>query len=72
MRVALVVLCISAIGFLLRVLVAFIREGIDLPQTLKFYLARFDPPRRRGIVIQMKPEARESNSRTGTNNRIAL
>ena len=56
MRVALALLCIGAVSFLLRVLVALVKEGIHVPpRTAKLYFARFKPSRQ-GELVVMRPE----------------
>lgn len=73
MRIAIAVLCIGAVTFLLRVLVALLREGMNLPsQAVKFYLAKFSPSGRRGELIVMSPQSRGCEYPTGTDQRIAL
>jgi hypothetical protein len=54
MRVALVILCVGAVTFLLRVLAALVTEGINSPsKTIGVDFARFNPYRRRGELIEM-------------------
>jgi hypothetical protein len=57
MRVALVILCVGAVTFLLRVLAALVTEGISSPsKTVGVHFARFNPSRRRGELIEMNLE----------------
>jgi hypothetical protein len=57
MTVALVILCVGAVTFLLRVLAALVTEGMNLhPSTVKVHFARFNPSRRRGELIEMNLE----------------
>jgi hypothetical protein len=57
MRVALVILCVGAVTFLLRVLAALVTEGINSPsKTVSVDFARFNPYRRRGELIEMNRE----------------
>jgi hypothetical protein len=57
MRIALAGLCIGAVTFLLRFLVALVTEGMNLPpSTARVHFARFSPTRRRGVLIEMNPE----------------
>jgi len=66
-------LCVSAVTFLLRVLVALVKEWVGLPpRTTKLYLAKFNPPRRRGELIVMNPELGKREFPAGTDERIAL
>ena len=73
MKLALVVLGVGAVTFLLRVLVALLRESIH-PATpdFKAYVARYSPTRKRGelIVIQLDALTRRFPAHTG--GRIAL
>jgi hypothetical protein len=73
MRVALAALALGAVAFLMRVLVALVREGMRVPPgTTKVYFSRHNPPRTRKDLIVMIPEAppRQYSPRTGQ--RIAL
>jgi len=57
MRLAVAVLSISGVTFLLRFLVALLKEGKSLPpRAVKVYLAKFNPPKKRGELIVMNPE----------------
>jgi hypothetical protein len=63
MKVALLTLCIGAVMFLLRVLVALAKEGLNWPQTLNtVHFATFHSSRQRGELIQMDPETRQRPS----------
>ena len=58
LRLLVVMLCVGAVSFLLRVLFALAKEAISLPpRSLRVYLARFNPSRRQGELIVMSPEA---------------
>lgn len=73
MKLALVVLCIGAATFLLRVLAALVREyKSPVPRTLKTCLAKFRAPRQQGELIVMDPEAMASRFPAKTGQRIAL
>jgi len=73
MRVALAMLCIFAVGFLLRVLAAFLKEGMRSPAgPVQVHFAKFYPSRRRGQLIEMIPEAQTRGAPPRTADRIAL
>lgn len=60
MRVAIAVLCIGAVTFLLRVLVALAEEWMQSPRLReRLHLARLNSPQSRGELIVMNPEVRE-------------
>jgi hypothetical protein len=66
MRVALTILCIGAVAFLLRVLKALVNEWTNLPSgPVRIYIAKFNPSRRRGQVIEMNAELKRRNARSG-------
>jgi hypothetical protein len=55
LKLSIVVLCLGAVSFLLRVLVALVREALTAPpQSVKAYLARFNPRREQKELIVMK------------------
>jgi hypothetical protein len=57
MKVAVAVLCVGAVAFLLRVLLAFTKEGMKVsPQEWKGYVVKFNPYRRRGELIVIHHE----------------
>lgn len=59
-RLTAALLCISAVAFLLRVLVALLKEEKCLPpRVVKVYLAKFNPSNKRGELIVMNPESRK-------------
>jgi hypothetical protein len=73
MRVALAMLCIGAVAFLLRVLAAFVKEGMRAPAgSVQVHFTRFNPSRRRGQLIEMNPENQFREGSSGTDERIAL
>jgi len=73
MRVALAMLCIGAAAFLLRVLIAFVKEGMQSrPGSVQVHFAKFKPSRRRGQLIEMSTEAQRPNTRYRADERIAL
>lgn len=73
MRIALAVLCIGAVVFLLRVLVALVGEWTNLPyHKAEFYFARFNPSRRWGEVVVMPPAAQKREYPNRSDERIAL
>jgi hypothetical protein len=75
MKVALAILCIGAVAFLLRVLAAFVKEGMRAPAGfVHAHFTKFNPSRRRGQLIEMNP-SNEVQMRKGpprTDERIAL
>jgi len=73
MKIVLVVLCIGAVAFLLRVLAALVKEGVRFPPgTVRVHFAKFYPTRRRGELIEMDPPVHQRRLPTGTDERIAL
>jgi len=73
MKVALAMLCIGAVAFLLRVLAAFIMEGMRVPASpVQFHFAKFYPSRRRAQLIEMNPEVQLRRGPSRTDERIAL
>jgi hypothetical protein len=63
MRFGLSALCIAAVTFLLRVLVALLKEARSWqPRTAKIYLAKFNLSRKRGELIFMNSTKREKSS----------
>jgi branched-subunit amino acid transport protein len=59
MRVALALLCVGAVAFLVRVLVALLKEGTQAPPTVRFHFARFNPSKRGGELVVMNLEAQK-------------
>jgi putative OmpL-like beta-barrel porin-2 len=78
MRIALAVLCIGAVTFLLRVLVALVKESVGRPRRAAVgYLTRFFPSQlrrstRSGELIMINPELQTRRVLTRTGERIAL
>jgi hypothetical protein len=72
MRVALAMLCIGAAVFLLRVLAAFVKEGMRLRRAAPVQFAKFNPSRRRGQLIEMSTKAERPSTPYRTDERIAL
>jgi len=64
MRVALVLLCIGAVAFLLRVLAALLRDGMRSPASIQIHFAKFNPSRR-GELIEMNIEPKTIPTRRG-------
>jgi hypothetical protein len=63
MKFGLSALCIAAVTFLLRVLVALLKEARSWqPRTAKIYLAKFNLSRKRGELIFMNSTKREKSS----------
>lgn len=72
MKLALVILCIGAAAFLLRVLAALVKESkLPAHRALKAYHAKFDPRGKRGELIEM-PDAVARRLTSTTGKRIAL
>ena len=72
MRMALVVLCIGAVTFLLRVLVAFVRGATSQqPRDMQVYLAKVRPSLRRRKLMLVNPGAPKRTSPPRTGERIA-
>jgi hypothetical protein len=72
MRVAMVVLCIVATTFFLRVLAALVKEGLRWsPAVLTAHSARLNRSTQRGKLIEMKPAAQQSKELAGTSQRLA-
>ena len=76
MRIALIVLCIGAVAFLLRVLEALVNEIVRLPRPrarvhfARFNVEKFGPPQRPAELIEMNPQPRQASRRAGE--RIAM
>jgi len=72
MRVALILLCIGAVTFLLRVLAALVKEAMSKqPRDMRIYVAKFRAPGRRQGLMLMNPGAQKRISSPGTGERIA-
>ena len=72
MKLALVILCVGAAGFLLRVLAALVKESkFPAHRALKAYHAKFHPRRKRGELIEM-PDAVARGFIPNVGKRIAL
>ena len=73
MKLVFTLLCASAVLFLLRFLAALLREEQSLsPPPIKAYLARFNPPKRRGELIVMNSKNVVSKSAVETGKRAAF
>jgi len=73
MKLALIVMCVGAVAFLLRVLAALVQESKSpAPRAMKAYHAKFHPLRKRGELIKMTPDAVTRRFSAGTGQRIAL
>jgi hypothetical protein len=69
MRVALAILGVGAVTFLLRFLIALVKEGMSVPpRAVRVYLAKFNPSGQRRELIVMNPERQKPtfSTRTGT------
>jgi hypothetical protein len=66
-------LCIGAVAFLLRVLTAYVKEALRLPSgPVRAQLAKFNPSRRRGQLIEMSSEPQVARMPSRSDERIAL
>ena len=66
-------LCVGAVVFLLRVLAALVKEGMSLPpRAVQVHLAKFNPSRKRGELIEMNSETHDRKGPGRTGERIAL
>jgi hypothetical protein len=73
MRVALVLLCIGAVTFLLRVLAAFVKEWMSMAGSEpRVHFAKLNPSRQRGELVEMNPEANKRKVAMRTTERMAL
>jgi hypothetical protein len=73
MKVTAVVLCAGAVTFLLRVLLAFVKDAMMAqPQAWKGHLAKYNPIRRRGELIVMSHEAQKRKFPMAKGGRIAV
>ena len=67
------VLCVGAVSFLLRVLLALVKEALSPPpQALRVYLAKFNPRKRQGELIVITPEVAQRKFSAGTRERVSL
>jgi hypothetical protein len=72
MKLALAVLCIGAVGFMLRILIAFARDAMQSsPLTARFYLARFVPSKPRVELVVVMPEFYRRGAAIETDERMA-
>jgi hypothetical protein len=68
MKLVLTSLCAGAVVFMLRFLVALLREGKNVsPRPVRVHFAKFNPARRRGelIIMNSKNDVRKSAAETG-------
>ena len=73
MKVVLVLLCIGAVTFLLRVLAAFVKEWMSMAGSEpRVHFAKLNPSRQRGELVEMNPEAHKRQVLTRTTERMAL
>jgi hypothetical protein len=73
MKLVLVIVCTGAVVFMLRFLVAILREARSLPsRRLKVYFAKFTPPKRRGELKVMNLTKDGSKSVMGAGKRAAF
>ena len=73
MKVALVLLCIGAVTFLLRVLAAFVKEWTSMAGSEPgVHFAKPNPSRQRGELVEMNPEANKRRVAMRTTERMAL
>jgi Putative beta-barrel porin-2, OmpL-like. bbp2 len=73
MRIAFAVLCVGAVTFLLRVLLAFVKDALSgSHRHRRMHLAKFMPPRRRGERIVMNIQNNKSRFPLTRGGRIAV
>ena len=73
MRFFLAVLCVGAVTFLVRVLLAFVVEAVWAPsRRWKGNLAKFNPPRRRGELIVIDIHSKKRNFPSTSGGRTAV
>ena len=73
MKVALAILCMGAVTFLLRVLAALVKEWLSYPPSaIRIHIAKFEPVRRQGELIEMNPKAFGQKASARAGQRIAL
>lgn len=73
MKLVLVILCIGAAAFLLRVLTALVQESrFPAPRAVRAYHAKFQPRGKRGELIEMPPDVVVRSVTRKTGKRIAL
>jgi len=66
LRLAMAVLCVGAVGFLLRVLFALVLEAAKEPaRALKVHLAKFHPSRQELTVMYPETVHQKVSTRTG-------
>lgn len=71
MRIALVILCVGAVAFLMRVLSALVKEFM-FPMRRMAYRASLRPLGRRGELIEMTPRAFTRSLPLATGRKVAL
>ena len=72
MSLALATLCIAAVAFLLRVLVALVKEELHVPRrTEQVHFAKFTPSQSGGL-IRMSIDAPERDRRLRAGQRVAI
>ncbi len=73
LKLAMLAICLAGSAFMLRVLWALLSEWTaPAPRSIKGYLARFVPSRKRGVVIVMNGEILKRKVPTKAGERIAL
>jgi branched-subunit amino acid transport protein len=72
MKIALALLCMSAVTFLLRILAALVIEAKNTPASAVVHFAKFKPRGQRRALIEMKIEVPRRKVSTRTGERIAL
>lgn len=72
MRVALAIVAVVAVTFLLRVLVALLKEASSKPLRTVVHFATFKPSRRGGELTEMNTAAQRQEVTTDARQRIAL
>jgi hypothetical protein len=72
MRVILSLLCIGAVTFQLRVLVALLKEANSRPSSIVIHFTKFKPSRQRGELVEMTAQAQTRRVSARTGERMAL
>lgn len=73
MRVALAILCVTAVTFLLRFLIALVKEGTRVPpRAVRVHLAKFNPSRQRRDLTVINLELQKRTFSRCAGERIAM
>ncbi len=73
MKLVFPLLCVGAVAFMLRFLLALLREGKSLsPRPMRVYFTKFNPAKKRGELIVMNSKKHEHRSAVETGKRAVL